>query len=279
MGTNSRKRTHRRARAPGRARPLAPAPAARSARGCAARVGARGPPPERHAAACEPRARRRSGGLAPAGSRRVRAAARRGLSRRARGLGNVRRGCRGAAAAPVGDPRARAPAFDFFPGHPDLVTFPRRSWLRAMRDALREASAASARLPRRARRAGAAAGARRAPAARARSGCRPAPIVVCAGAAQGFALLAQAIGGGAHRGRGPRAAAAPRDPRSSERRWSRFRSTRRGRACRSSPPDGTASGAIDAVLVTPAHQSPTGVALAPARRTTLLEWAAEPGDW
>ena len=28
------------------------------------------------------------------------------------------------------------------------------------------------------------------------------------------------------------------------------------------------------MFVTPAHQSPTGVAIAPARRAALLEWAA-----
>jgi GntR family transcriptional regulator / MocR family aminotransferase len=33
-------------------------------------------------------------------------------------------------------------------------------------------------------------------------------------------------------------------------------------------------GAVDGVLVTPAHQCPMGVALAPARRAVLLEWAA-----
>jgi GntR family transcriptional regulator/MocR family aminotransferase len=33
----------------------------------------------------------------------------------------------------------------------------------------------------------------------------------------------------------------------------------------------------DAVLVTPAHQSPTGVVMAPERRTLLLEWAATRG--
>jgi GntR family transcriptional regulator/MocR family aminotransferase len=34
-------------------------------------------------------------------------------------------------------------------------------------------------------------------------------------------------------------------------------------------------GSIDAVLVTPAHQSPTGVALAPPRRAALLAWTGE----
>src|SRR5438128_8865861 len=34
------------------------------------------------------------------------------------------------------------------------------------------------------------------------------------------------------------------------------------------------AGAVDGVLVTPAHQCPLGVAMAPARRAALLEWAA-----
>ncbi|HEY4894929.1 MAG TPA: PLP-dependent aminotransferase family protein, partial [Solirubrobacteraceae bacterium] len=37
------------------------------------------------------------------------------------------------------------------------------------------------------------------------------------------------------------------------------------------------SGPIDAVLVTPAHQSPMGVAMAPARRAALLAWAGATG--
>src|SRR5207244_1864777 len=36
-------------------------------------------------------------------------------------------------------------------------------------------------------------------------------------------------------------------------------------------------GSLDALLVTPAHQCATGVALAPARRAALLEWAATSG--
>src|SRR5205085_7684506 len=36
-------------------------------------------------------------------------------------------------------------------------------------------------------------------------------------------------------------------------------------------------GKVDAVLVTPAHQSVTGVALAPSRRAQLLEWAGRGG--
>ena len=35
----------------------------------------------------------------------------------------------------------------------------------------------------------------------------------------------------------------------------------------------------DAVLVTPAHQSPTGAVLSPGRRTALVEWASTRGAW
>ncbi len=41
--------------------------------------------------------------------------------------------------------------------------------------------------------------------------------------------------------------------------------------------DAVASAAPDAVLVTPAHQFPTGVVLAPERRARILAWAAETG--
>jgi GntR family transcriptional regulator/MocR family aminotransferase len=39
------------------------------------------------------------------------------------------------------------------------------------------------------------------------------------------------------------------------------------------------AGVADAVLVTPAHQYPLGVAMAPARRVALVEWARETGGW
>jgi GntR family transcriptional regulator / MocR family aminotransferase len=42
-------------------------------------------------------------------------------------------------------------------------------------------------------------------------------------------------------------------------------------------PDALAEADVDLVLVTPAHQFPTGVVLAPERRATLLEWAGRGG--
>ncbi len=38
-------------------------------------------------------------------------------------------------------------------------------------------------------------------------------------------------------------------------------------------------GAVGAVVVTPAHQSPTGVVLSPARRTELVDWARDTGGY
>src|SRR6202451_4152152 len=44
----------------------------------------------------------------------------------------------GAMAVPIAEPESPAPRFDFFPGNPDLATFPRSAWLRVMREVLRE---------------------------------------------------------------------------------------------------------------------------------------------
>src|SRR5690348_11968392 len=41
--------------------------------------------------------------------------------------------------APELESPSRSPAFDFFPGNPDLASFPRAAWMRAMRETLREA--------------------------------------------------------------------------------------------------------------------------------------------
>jgi GntR family transcriptional regulator/MocR family aminotransferase len=103
----------------------------------------------------------------------------------------------------------------------------------------------------------------------------PETIVVCSGAAQGFFLLGRALGGGR---------IAVEDPGLPPHRAILEAASARlvalpvdeGGACVEELDRLTASeGPIDAVLVTPAHQSPTGVALAPARRAALLAWAAE----
>jgi GntR family transcriptional regulator/MocR family aminotransferase len=168
-------------------------------------------------------------------------------------------------------------AYDFFPGYPDLASFPRRQWLRAMREALAGASHRSLGYPD----ASGAPELRRALADHLRRVrgvvADPQRIVVCSGAAQALVLLARALGGPhlamedpslpPHRAillaHGARLSALPVD----------------GHGARVEELERIArrSGRPDAVFVTPAHQSPLGVALAPARRAALLEWAAGGG--
>jgi GntR family transcriptional regulator / MocR family aminotransferase len=181
------------------------------------------------------------------------------------------------ATAPVAEPRRRAPAFDFFPGNPDLATFPRRAWLRALRGTLRDApdSAFGYPDPRGSHEL------RRALAGHLRRVrgvvADPESIVVCGGAAQGFALLGRALAGGRM---------AVEDPGLPQHRMIL---AAQGVPLIALPVDehgacvkeltGLAGrhGAIAAALVTPAHQSPTGVALAASRRAALLAWASDTG--
>ena len=183
----------------------------------------------------------------------------------------------GAMAVPNAEPEARTPRFDFFPGFPDLASFPRREWLRAMRETLRHAPDRAFGYPD----PRGAAELRRALAEHLRRvrgvAVDPQSIVVCSGAAQGFVLLSRAL-------RGPRIAV--EDPGLPP-----YRAilTAHGSALAALGVDehgarveelgalAEQGGRIDAVLVTPAHQSPTGVALAPGRRSALLEWAGESG--
>src|SRR5439155_95132 len=100
----------------------------------------------------------------------------------------------------------------------------------------------------------------------------PQRIIVCSGAAQALVLLARALGGPhlavedpglpPHRlilaAHGARLSALPVDEQ--------------GACVEALPRIAAQAGSVDGVLVTPAHQSPTGVALAPRRRAALLEW-------
>jgi GntR family transcriptional regulator/MocR family aminotransferase len=183
----------------------------------------------------------------------------------------------GAMAVPSAEPESRAPRFDFFPGFPDLASFPRREWLRAMRETLRHAPDRAFGYPD----PRGAPELRRALAEHLRRvrgvAVDPQSIVVCSGAAQGFVLLSRAL-------RGPRIAV--EDPGLPP-----YRAilTAHGSSLAALPVDEQGArveelgalaeqgGRIDAVLVTPAHQSPTGVALAPGRRAALLEWAGDSG--
>ncbi len=183
----------------------------------------------------------------------------------------------GAMTVPAAEPEITTLSYDFFPGYPDLASFPRRVWLRAMRETLRRAPDRAFGYPD----ARGAPELRRALAEHLRRvrgvAVDPQRIVVCSGAAQGLVLLARAL-------RGPHLAV--EDPGLPPHRAIL---AAHGTRLQALPVDGqgacvdelarieTEHGRLDGVFVTPAHQSPTGVALAPARRAALLEWAGATG--
>jgi GntR family transcriptional regulator/MocR family aminotransferase len=165
---------------------------------------------------------------------------------------------------------------DLRPGLPDLSAFPRQAWLRAERVALAHTPDAALGYgdPRgtpelRAALAGWLARSR---------GVRadPAAIVVVGGVAQGLALLAQVVAG-----RGAKVVGYE-DPGS---RGTRDQVQRWGLEPVPVPVDergldveALAATGVDTVLVTPAHQYPTGVVLAADRRRALLDWARSGGS-
>jgi len=177
---------------------------------------------------------------------------------------------------PVPTSRRLAPAeLDLSPGVPDLTAFPRAAWLRAERAVLDQVTASdlgygdprgSAAL--RTELAGWLARTR---------GVRADPddIIVVAGVAQSLALLAQTL-----RGSGADAVAVE-DPGS---RGARDELSHWGLRPRPVPVDEQgmqvdelARSGLQAALLTPAHQFPTGVVLSPPRRRSLLDWARAGG--
>jgi GntR family transcriptional regulator/MocR family aminotransferase len=195
----------------------------------------------------------------------------------------------GPGATPAAAPGERPPRYDFRTGRPDISLFPRNAWLASLRRALREAP--DVRLdygdPR---------GAPELRGALARYlgrvrgvAAEPERVIVTSGMAQGMALFARALrAGGARRiamedpssGPGRRQLAsngleivpvrvdedglqAERLPEAGERGSPAGRGPRIDR--------------VDAVMITPAHQFPLGVVLAPERRAALLDWAARAG--
>ncbi|HYF24683.1 MAG TPA: PLP-dependent aminotransferase family protein [Baekduia sp.] len=163
--------------------------------------------------------------------------------------------------------------YDFFAGHPDLGGFPRAAWARAVRDALTT-------LPDAALGYGDGRGLAElrtelaAFLARSRGVVAdPGRIVVCQGAVQALGLVARALGPGAriavedpclpeHR-RVLAAQGADVVPVPVDELGVRDQAVRRAGAA--------------AALLTPAHQMPTGVALAAGRRAALATWAREAG--
>jgi GntR family transcriptional regulator/MocR family aminotransferase len=157
---------------------------------------------------------------------------------------------------------------DFAPGSPDLGSFPRHAWLRALRQGLSEieshalgyvepqglltARVAVADYLRRTRGVLA----------------DPQHIVLCSGATQAIALLASVL---------PTQTVAMEDPGF----WlHRMVLRHNGIEPTPVPVDdegldvaALADSVATTVLATPAHQSPTGVVLSAARRTALVQWA------
>jgi len=183
----------------------------------------------------------------------------------------------GSAGAPEVEQTQRPLSFDFFPGYPDLATFPRRLWLRMLRETLREMPDHALGYPN----PRGAPELRRALAGHLRRVrgvvADPDTIVICAGAAQGLALLARAM---------PGARVAIEDPGLPPHRAIL---AAHGASLTPLPVDGEGArvqeldrragrdGPVSVVMVTPAHQSPTGVGLSPPRRAALLTWAGEHG--
>jgi GntR family transcriptional regulator/MocR family aminotransferase len=177
-----------------------------------------------------------------------------------------------AAAAPSGRLIA-----DFRSGVPDLASFPRGDWVWAMREACREAATAELDYgdPRgsAALREVLAGYLRRVRAAAA----RPEDLVVCTGFAQGLNLVLEVLG---QLGVGRLAFEEPGygdDETSTSVRSAGLAGAQPVRV----PVDdlgldvaALATSGARAVVVTPAHQSPTGVVLAAARRHALVEWAS-----
>lgn len=178
-----------------------------------------------------------------------------------------------ASAPPVASQRDSL-SFDFFPGYPDLASFPRKPWLRALRETLATAPPSSLGYPD-------ARGALQLRVALAEHLRRvrgvvahPERIVVCSGTAQALVLIARALDGPhlavedpglpPHRmilaAHGAQLSALPIDAQ--------------GAQVGALAQIAAHAGVLDGVLVTPAHQCPLGVAMAPARRAALLEWAA-----
>jgi GntR family transcriptional regulator / MocR family aminotransferase len=191
--------------------------------------------------------------------------------------GSATRVASGAEAPPGPPPRPAAPvqrpSIDFKHGLPDLASFPRRDWAWALREACRSVPAGElgygAANGSETLRVVLAAYLRRVRGAVA----DPERIVICSGVQQGMNLVIRALakrgvkrmgfedpGHPDHRGglvlAGIEAVPVPVDDRGVD-------------------VEALAATGVGAVVLTPAHQSPTGALLAPERRQALLAWAAE----
>jgi GntR family transcriptional regulator/MocR family aminotransferase len=179
------------------------------------------------------------------------------------------------ATPPDGAPEAVSegtPRFDFFPGAPDLASFPRALWLRTLREVLRSAPPSTFAYPD----PRGSVELRRALAGYLRRVrgvvVEPESIVVCAGATQGLALLGRALARSGTR------AITVEDPGLPPHRAVLAYA---GLEVHGAPVDeeglDVEQVSSPVVLTTPAHQLPMGVALSPARRSALIRWARAGG--
>ncbi|MGW0753562.1 MocR-like pyridoxine biosynthesis transcription factor PdxR [Streptomyces sp. NPDC002587] len=180
-----------------------------------------------------------------------------------------------AAAARVRRPARRGPSYSLRPGSPDVGAFPRAAWLSAARRALTAApneafgygSDGRGRPELREALTGYLARARGVYA-------HPDRIVLCAGFAHGITLLARVL-----RARRVREVAVEGYGLDIHRNLL----TRAGLRTRPLGVDGEGARTGElgagpgAVLLTPAHQFPTGAALTPARRAAAVDWARTTG--
>ncbi|MET7747623.1 PLP-dependent aminotransferase family protein [Micromonospora sp. NPDC005367] len=165
---------------------------------------------------------------------------------------------------------ALEPVIELRPGVPDLGSFPRTAWAASVRRAMATASRGTLDYPEPtglpALRAALADYLARTRGVR----CDPDSVVVTAGFTQGLSLLARAL----HR-RGVRAVAAENPGLAPHRmvlRAAGMTVTPLTVGAGGADPDEAAG---QAALLTPAHQHPTGVVLAPRHRYRFIAWARE----
>ncbi|APU18872.1 PLP-dependent aminotransferase family protein [Actinoalloteichus sp. GBA129-24] len=177
----------------------------------------------------------------------------------------------GAKPSQVAGPRAAQQTWDLRPGLPALSAFPRAAWVAAVRAGLAELPDHALGYPDpvglRALREELAAYLGRVRSVHA----DPAEVIITKGAAEGFSLLAAHLSDHGHREIAVEDPGHPGQPRL-------FAGSGLSVVPIPVDEDGLrvdvlAATSARAVLVTPAHQFPLGVALAPQRRLALVEWA------
>jgi GntR family transcriptional regulator / MocR family aminotransferase len=173
-------------------------------------------------------------------------------------------------------PQTTGPMYDLRPGRPDVSAFPRVEWLRAVRRAVTSAPDEAfgfgdprGRIELRTELAGYLARTRGA-------SVNPDTVVICSGAAHGLILLGEVL-----RARGTRSIAVESYGLHVHRNL--LANTGLQTPAIALDERGARTELlgdeldVGAVLLTPAHQFPTGVALHPERRTTVIDWARSSG--